>query len=46
MKQEYIERITEELNKTDDLSMLDLIFQLITKANRRANNNSTAHCTL
>lgn len=41
MKQEYIERITEELNKTNDLSMLDLIFQLITKANRRAADHNT-----
>lgn len=30
-KQEYIKRITEELNKCNDISLLDLILQLLCK---------------
>ena len=35
MKQEYIKEITNEINKTNDLSLLDLIHQLLVKSNRK-----------
>ena len=31
MKQEYIEKITELANQYDDISMLDLVYQLLKK---------------
>lgn len=31
-KQEYIEAITEKLKQCEDLSLLDLIFQLLCKS--------------
>lgn len=38
MKQEYIRAINEAMERTDDLPLLDLIFQILTKSERRANN--------
>lgn len=32
MKEEYIERIIEKLNKCTDIMLLDLILQILTKA--------------
>lgn len=32
MKEEYIERIIEKLNKCNDIMLLDLILQILTKA--------------
>jgi len=32
MKQEYIELISEELKRIDDIALLDLIFQLLRKS--------------
>ena len=34
MKQEYIEKITALVNQYDDLSMLDLVYQLLEKGRR------------
>ena len=34
MKREYIRAIQKELGKSDDLSLLDLIYQLLAKSNR------------
>ena len=36
-KQAYIARITEELNECNDISLLDLIFQLLYKQNEKEN---------
>lgn len=33
-KSEYIERITKELNKCNDISLLDLILQLLFKTTK------------
>ena len=32
MKEEYIARIIEQLHKCDDLSLLDLVYQLLDKS--------------
>lgn len=37
MKEEYIKRIVELLNKTDDLSLLDFIYLLLFKIIKREN---------
>lgn len=37
MKQEYIEKISKEMNKTEDIAMLDLILQILIKSRGVAN---------
>lgn len=36
MKEEYIKAIKEQLDECNDLSLLDLVYQLINKAKERA----------
>ena len=38
MKQEYIKAINEAMSRTEDIALLDLIFQLLIKSEVRANN--------
>lgn len=38
MKQEYIQAINEAMERTNDIPLLDLIFQILIKSERRANN--------
>jgi len=38
MKEEYIEYINKQLEKCEDIELLDLIFQLLVKSNKTQNN--------
>lgn len=37
MKQEYIKAINEAMERTEDITLLDLVFQLLIKSEQKAN---------